>query len=293
MVRSMTGYGRSELATDRWALTFEVKSVNSRYLDLKWRLPSILRGLESELEKVVREVGSRGRLEVSLNFRVLATGVLEASLNIPLAKAMIGQLSQLSDKLGVIYTPDLNRLLAVTGLWQDSAAEPDPALVADATACLRAALADWDQARAREGKALAADIAGRLTALNGWVAEIAALAPKVQEEKKTATAERIRQMLEKAGAELEEARILQETAVLADRLDVSEELTRLTTHLARLDKLLADGGEAGKRLDFLMQEIFREINTCGNKCQDAGISRLVVDFKAELEKCREQVQNIE
>ena len=117
--------------------------------------------------------------------------------------------------------------------------------------------------------------------------------PGVAEEKKRALVERIRESLAAADAAFSEDRMLQEVAVLADRLDVSEEATRLTEHLRRLAEVLAQEGEVGKRLDFLLQEAFREINTCGNKCQDAAVSALVVEFKAELEKCREQVQNIE
>ena len=166
-------------------------------------------------------------------------------------------------------------------------------MVAALEAGLAAALEDWNESREAEARALSRDMVSRLIRMDEWVSRIEERAPDIKEERFTLLRDRLSEALEGMGSSLEEGRFLQEMTLLADKLDVSEELTRLRAHLDRLRELLDGGGDAGKRLDFTLQECFREINTCGNKIQDAQISRLVVDFKNELEKCREQVQNIE
>jgi uncharacterized protein (TIGR00255 family) len=293
MPKSMTGYGRSRLENDAFTQTWEIRGINSRFLDLKWRLPLFLRCRETALEKVVREYATRGRIEIHLHFQSPRPEIQHISLNRPVALAMLDQLAALAAQANAPFSPDVSRLLSVPALWQEDLEEPDPDLVAALSQGLRAALADFSQSRAKEGACLARDILDRLTRMDAWCADLARLAPGIKEERTEALLTRIRAAMDKAGAEASEERLLQETAILADRLDVSEELTRLAEHLKRLRRHLADGGEMGKKLDFLIQETFREINTCGNKAQSLDVSRLVVDFKAELEKCREQVQNIE
>ncbi|KUG29242.1 protein yicc [hydrocarbon metagenome] len=293
MPKSMTGFGRSRLENDAFTQTWEVRGINSRFLDLKWRLPLFLRCRETQLEKVVREYATRGRIEIHLHFQSPRPEIQHISLNRPVALAMLDQLASLAAERGAAFSPDVNRLLSVSALWQEDMDEPDPTLVAALSEGLRAALADFSESRAKEGRCLAGDILTRLSSMDAWCEELARLAPGVKQERTDALLARIRTAMEKAGAEASEERLLQETAILADRLDVSEELTRLAEHLKRLRRLLAEGGEMGKKLDFLIQETFREINTCGNKAQSMDVSRLVVDFKAELEKCREQAQNIE
>jgi len=294
MPRSMTGYGRSELSSPQWTLTWEIRSVNGRYLDIKWRTPHQLRGLEPELERMVREAASRGRLDITLHLQPHGGGTaMLATLNTELARQMLAQISRLAEDMGQQYSPDLNRLLSLSALWQEPMAEPDPGLVADLEESLRQTLAVWNKARAQEGQTLAEDLRARFDELQRYLESIRHRVPQVLKEKTENLNERIKSLLEQAGVELPEERMLQEVAILTDKLDVSEELTRLSMHLARMDKVLRGGGELGRQLDFLLQEAFREINTCGTKSQDAEISRLVVDFKATLEKCREQVQNIE
>ncbi len=293
MTKSMTGYGRSGMENDAFNQVWEVRAVNSRFLDLKWRLPLFLRCREAQLEKVVREFVERGRVEIHLDFQPVKADILKMSLNRPMAVAMLEQMRGLADEIGVPFAPDLNRLMTFSSLWQEGSDEPDPALEEELIRGLRAALADFNKAREREGDALSKDIAMRLGRLKTWQAEIKALAPSIKEEKAANLIARIKTSLEKVGVEAPEERVLQETAVLSDKLDVTEELTRMAGHLDRLEKLLAKGGEIGKRLDFLIQETFREINTCGNKAQSLDVSKIVVDFKAELEKIREQAMNIE
>ena len=293
MVKSMTGFGRAEKATSAWTVTWEVKSVNSRFLDTKWRAPSLLRSLEGDWEKLLRGVAARGRVELFCNGRVARAGDMAVTFNEAQAGAMIDRLTEFARTRRLDFVPDLNRLLTSPLLWQEPMEEPDAALAADVAEALSAALAAWDRTRAQEGASLEADMRARLATLHELRGRIAERAPSLVGEKMTALRERLAQLLNGAGLVNAEDRLLQETALAADRLDVSEELMRLATHLDRIAQVMGKQGEVGKRLDFLCQEAFREINTCGNKCQDAEVSRLAVDFKAELEKCREQVQNIE
>jgi uncharacterized protein (TIGR00255 family) len=289
----MTGFGRCETNEHAWTHVWEIKSVNGRFLDVKWRMPGSLRSLENGWERIVRTYASRGRVDVSLNLEVLDAGVLGVSFNETMAQAMFQAMEKLAESRGEIFNPDYNRVLAMPALWRDSGAEPDPGLAESLNKGLETALADWVASRAREGEALVADLTARLATLRELADKVRERVPDILEAKKASLRQRITDMLESANAEFSEDRMLQEVAYLTDKLDVSEELTRLDAHLERLAEVLADKDEVGKKLDFLVQETFREINTCGNKAQDTEVSRLVVDFKAELERCREQVQNIE
>ncbi|QGY40707.1 YicC family protein [Pseudodesulfovibrio cashew] len=290
---SMTGFGRFETNEDAWTHVWEIRSVNGRFLDVKWRMPSNLRSLENGWEKVVRTYASRGRVDISLNLEVLDSGVLGVSFNETLAKAMFAELTKVAESRGELFTPDYNRVLGMSSLWRDAGSEPDPGLSESLTAGLEEALKDWVRSRSVEGDAMVEDLLSRLVTLREIAGKIAERIPDILEEKKSGLRQRILDMLESVGAEFSEDRMLQEVAHLTDKLDVSEELTRLDAHLERLGEVLTDSQDVGKKLDFLLQETFREINTCGNKAQDTAVSRLVVDFKAELERCREQVQNIE
>jgi len=289
----MTGYGKSRMENDDYTQVWEIRSVNGRFLDLKWRLPLFLRAQEAALERVVREYVARGRLEIHLDFSPKRTDLWRANLNRGLANAMLDEMEGMARERGLPFVPDLNRLLALPHLWQEDTADPDPTLIETLIGGLRLALENFNTARGREGDILASDLLGRYAQLMTWQKTIEEAAPSVKAEKMDQLVARITGALEKAGVEPAQDRLLQETAILADRLDVTEEMTRLAGHLSRLDALTRQDGEVGKHLDFLIQEAFREINTCGNKAQNLPISRLVVAFKAELEKCREQVQNIE
>ena len=293
MLRSMTGFGRCLVENDYTTQQWEVKSVNSRHLDLKWRLPLSVRSLEPRLEKVVRRYASRGRVDVSLVLQYAPGNVPAMRFDMVQATAMIDNLQALASTRGESYVPDFNALLQIPSLWGDSGEELDEEMALCLEEGLALALEDWNEARSAEGRALATDMHSRILRMEEWTGLIAERAPNIKEERANALRERLSEALSQNGQELEEGRFLQEAVILADRLDVSEELTRLNTHLSRLHDLLQTGGDAGRRLDFTLQECFREINTCGNKLPDVQLSRMVVDFKNELEKCREQVQNLE
>ena len=293
MLRSMTGFGRCLVENARTVQQWEVKSVNSRHLDLKWRLPLPVRSLEPRLEKVVRRFASRGRVDISLSLQYAPDEAPATRFDAAQAAAMLDSLHALAQARGDTFVPDYGILMQIPSLWNDCNEENDEDLTTSLEEGLALALEDWNEARAAEGRALATDMYSRILRMEEWTGLIAERAPAIKEERANILRERLGEALAQNGQELEESRFLQEIVVLADRLDVSEELTRLSTHLARLHDLLQAGGDAGRRLDFTLQECFREINTCGNKLPDVQLSRLVVDFKNELEKCREQVQNLE
>ena len=293
MLRSMTGFGRSVMEDADWTQIWEVRSVNSRHLDLKWRLPFLARGLEPRFERVVRRFGGRGRVEVTLTLQQRDGAASALRFDSAQASAMLDAVAALADQHGDIFEPDYNRLFAVSALWERREEDGDEDLETRLEEGLAAALEDWNESRETEGAALAMDLKARIARLESWVGHMDERAPAIKEERFQVLRERLAEALEAVGAELEDGRFLQEMVILADKLDVSEELTRLRAHLERLSELLASGADAGRKLDFTLQECFREIATCGNKIQDAQISRLVVDFKNELEKCREQVQNME
>ena len=277
MLRSMTGFGRCVMEDADWTQTWEIRSVNNRHLDLKWRLPLQARGLESRLERVVRRFAARGRMEITLTLQQRGAAA-NLRFDAAQASAMLDQVAALADLHGDTFEPDYNALFAIPTLWERESEDGDDEMEERLEEGLIAALEDWNESRETEGAALA---------------RVDERAPEIKEERFAVLRERLSEALAAVSGELEEGRFLQEMVVLSDKLDVSEELTRLHAHLERLRDLLEIGTDAGRRLDFTLQECFREIATCGNKIQDAQTSRLVVDFKNELEKCREQVQNLE
>ena len=292
MLRSMTGFGRCFLEDERWSQVWEIRSVNNRHLDVRWRLPVQARSLEPVLEKLVRSQASRGRLEISL-FLQDNQGRENLKLNEGQADAMLEEIAAFAHTRGDDFSPDYNRLLNISFLWEDGLPENDDALHTVLEQGLATALEDWNQSREIEGKALGQDLLTRILRMEEWLDRIRERAPSVKEERFEQVRERLIDVLDRVGQELDEGRFMQEIALMADKLDVSEELTRLGVHLERLRELLGQGRDAGRKLDFTIQECFREISTCGNKIQDVQVSRLVVDVKNELEKCREQVQNLE
>ncbi len=293
MLRSMTGFGRCFMEADGFTMTWEVRSVNSRHLDVKWRLPVMVRSAEARFEKVVRRFASRGRVDVSLNLQVHKAELMAVTFNMPQAGAMLDELAAFAAGRGDTFVPDYNRLLGMGFLWDDSGAELDETFIAALETGLAEALQDWNVSREAEAVSLERDMLERIARMEEWTAFINERAPQIKEDRFNLVRERLREVLSRNEVELEEQRFLQEITLLSDKLDVSEEITRLNTHLVRLRELMQSGGDAGKRLDFTLQECFREINTCGNKIQDPQISHIVVDFKNEMEKCREQVQNLE
>lgn len=293
MHKSMTGYGSYQGQDQACAQCWEIKSVNAKYLSLRWRLPSFLQSQEPIWEQKVRQVASRGRLEIGLELQLLQKDMVPVQLDQARAQAMLSRLQELASAQGLDFAPDLNRLLNIPALWQEQGAGLGQELEQSLLTGLEKALQDWDESRQKEGQALARDLLQRISRLQGWLQELNNATQNLAQDKLQLLRQRLEQAVDQTGVALEENRLIQELALVADKVDVSEEFTRLKSHIQALQEMLESGFAGGRRLDFMLQECFREINTCGNKAQDSQVSRLVVEFKTELEKCREQVQNLE
>jgi uncharacterized protein (TIGR00255 family) len=289
----MTGYGRASAQEESWTLSWEIRSLNNRHLDLKWKIPPTLYAHQKAWENEVRAVANRGGVELFLGLKILNPALQSLTLDRTMAASMLQELEQLATQAGIAHSPDLNRLLGIPSLWKDSGSIDNPLLVASLTETLQRALKDWDEARVREGVALEEDLRVRFARLSELVEEIRGLAAQTAPERFALLQERVGKLLADSGVQVDPDRMLQELAVISDRIDVSEELTRLEIHLKGIDGYFNQSEPVGRKLDFMVQECFREINTCGNKSQNTSISQLVVAFKAELEKCREQIQNLE
>jgi uncharacterized protein (TIGR00255 family) len=291
----MTGFGRCFLENERHTQIWEIRSVNGRRLDIRWKLPAGAAVFEAALEKKVKARALRGSLDIVLRLQTRRAGTQAVSFNEDLADALLNTLAEYADSRGDPFDPDYNRLLAVPALWEENAADTDADddILRNLEPGLDEALNDWDEARLTEGAALEKDLLARILRMEQWTQILKDRAPAVKEDRFAQVRNRLETMLEQLGSPLDEGRFLQEIVLMADKLDVSEELARLSTHLERLRGLTGSERDAGRKLDFTLQECFREINTCGNKIQDAQLARLIVDMKNELEKCREQAQNIE
>ncbi len=292
MLKSMTGYGRGESAGAGRAFTVEVQSVNHRYLEARARLPRRLAPLEQRAQQEVQRRFARGRFDLTVSERLTGERPRHLRLDRGLAAAYVDVLRQLQAIAGLRGEVTLDHLAAQRDLLiQDEEEESLDAAWADLQPALAAALETLEAMRVREGRALEAEIVAHLDAVAAGLGAVEARAPRAVRAQKERLQTRLAELLD--GRPLDPGRLEQEVAVLADRGDVTEECARLRSHLGQFRALLAEGGSQGRRFDFLLQEMNREANTIGSKSADAEISHLVVTMKAELEKVREQVQNVE
>ena len=289
----MTGYGSSLTQADDWTISWEIKSVNGKFLDLKWKIPQNMYSSVTRWEKAIRAQANRGRVEIFLKIQITNPDFLGLELDTTMVEAMLNKLSLVADARGHSFEPDYNAFLSIPALWKETKKDVNPLFTADVQSGLENALADWNACRKQEGAALLKDLTARIATLETILTEIRAHAGEIVQERFATVQERVKQILDQVQVQLDDSRMLQELAILSDKLDVSEEMTRLAAHLQAINGVFAKGGEMGRRLDFLMQECFREINTCANKIQKHEIGAMTVAFKAELEKCREQIQNLE
>lgn len=287
----MTGYGRGMAALGSQTLTVQVSSVNRKTLDLAIRLPDEWESLEALVGEQVRKVAQRGRVSVVIELTGAAGGA-ELGWDDAEVGAVLDRLADLADTRGVSFTPSSELLWSIASSQRKNAqlAEADTAATA-----VRGALADalrsFGAMRAREGEALLIDFITRLATLRAQVEVVAARAPLVPAAYRGQLLQRLRQ----AGLELDldDERVLREIALFADRCDVTEELTRLRSHFEQFSALLKSDGEIGRKAEFILQEIGREVNTIGSKANDLTISRAVIELKNELERVREQMANVE
>ncbi len=294
MIRSMTGYGRAEAAGARTILSVECKSVNHRTLDVSLKLPRVLNAFESDARRLIQSAVQRGRVDVSVAVTAAEGAVLNPlSVNLAQAQEYTEAARTLAEALDLADGPSLGWVMAQSGVLtreEQAPLAPDEAWPLLERA-LSAALAELLQRRETEGGALGQELAGLGAVLAGHVNTVARRAPAAVERRAARLRERMQALL--AGAEIDQARLATEVAVWADKTDVTEELARLRAHLAQLTALLAGDGPLGRTLDFLIQEINREVNTIGSKADDLEISQAVIAAKSTLEKMREQAANLE
>ncbi len=293
MIRSMTGFGRAEVAAAAFAVSVEARSLNHRHLDISLRLPRAFAGLESEARRLIQEHVQRGRLDVSVSAKPLAGPASPLTLDAAVARQYLDQVRALGEAVGLAARPTLEWLLERPGVVTSGEPEPLPAetawpVLADA---LTRALGDLVGRRETEGEALGKELSALHDALAAEVERMARRAPAALAQRTTRGRERIRTLL--GELPLDEGRLAMEVAVWADKTDVSEELARLNAHLRQFRALLEDGGPVGKALDFLIQEMNREVNTTASKANDLELSQLALASKGHLEKIREQIQNVE
>ena len=290
-LRSMTGFGAAARSKGDVAVRAELRSVNHRYLQTKVKLPSELAALESEVEALVREKLERGA--VSVTFSLEAAGGTSVRIDHVLARKYRSEIAALAQELELPQALSLDTLLALPGVVGTA---EDPQLRERETRlvreCLREALAALVTMREREGKALEKDLRANAAAVEKESARIGKRMPKVVREHHKKLTKRVEELLGGKTA-IQPADLPRELALLADRMDVGEELTRLSSHLEQWMALLDKGGAIGRQLDFLVQEMLRETNTIGSKCNDAEVAHSVVEVKTRIERLREQVQNVE
>jgi uncharacterized protein (TIGR00255 family) len=294
MIRSMTGYGRAESTGARTILTVECRSVNHRHLDVSLKLPRVVASFEADVRRLIQAAVQRGRVDVSATLTTAEGAVLNPmSVNVAQAREYAEAARKLADALDLSDGPSLGWVMGQPGVL--SREEQTPLSAEEAWPLLEKALAGalalMVERRETEGAALARELTSLQATLADHVDTVAGRAPAAVERRAARLRERMQTML--GDAPLDAARVAAEVAVWADRTDVSEELARLRAHLAQLTTLLAGQEPVGRTLDFLIQEINREVNTVGSKADDLEISQTVIAAKATLEKMREQIQNIE
>jgi uncharacterized protein (TIGR00255 family) len=291
MIRSMTGFGAGRGSAGAEEVDVEIRSVNHKYCEVKVRLPRELAALEVDATKAVRERLARGGVDVAVR-RAGAGGAVAPRVDAALAEAYARAFAEVKARLGLAGEVTVADVVGAEGVvrLEERALDLDASRQA-LRAALAAALDALVAMRAREGEALGRDLAARLDTVEALVARAAALVPQAVEHHRDRLAERVQELAR--GIALDPARLAQEVALFADRTDVTEEVTRLGSHLAQARALLGGAEPAGRKLDFLVQEMHREVNTIGSKSQSAEIAAIVVSAKAEIERLREQVQNVE
>jgi uncharacterized protein (TIGR00255 family) len=291
-MNSMTGFGRASSRDRASDVEVEIRSVNHRFLSLKQSLPEGLSRCEGEIEQMVRGVLSRG----SVGLTVTVKSVQENGPALPdlkLLKSVALRLREAQKQLKLKGELGMVDLLSVPTLWSSSRAEEPAELWPRVRKLVSKALDDLAAARAREGETIGRDLKARLSTIEDRLERIRERGPSVVEAYQKKLDERIQAILRQKGLEAAQMDVIKEVAIHADRCDVSEEVQRLTAHLAEFRKILGIKGQMGRRLDFLTQEMGRETNTIASKGNDSTISALVVEIKAELEKIKEQVDNLE
>ena len=292
MVKSMTGYGRAVETVNGREFTVEIRSVNNRYLDCTVKLPRSFSFAEEAVKAAVKAAVSRGKVDVYITVRSETEADVQVTLNKPVVEGYLAAMRQMVADYGVADDISVSVLSRMSDVFVvDKPKADEDQLKADLLSVVDKALAAYDQMRITEGLALENDLRSRAATILELVAQVEELNPKTVSDYRHRLEEKMREVLENKS--IDESRILTEAAIFADKVAVDEETVRLRSHLEQMDTMLSGSGGIGRKLDFLLQEMNREANTTGSKCSDVKVARIVVDIKAELEKIREQTQNIE
>lgn len=292
MILSMTGFGRGTAVRNGREITVELRSVNSRYFEYSSRIPRTCNYMDSRLKKQLNQRISRGKVELSLTMQEVDAGDTVVTVNLELARSYQQALDEMAQKLGMRSDTSTGLVSRFPDVLATRHADVDEEqLWEDVSAVAAQALDRFVAMRAAEGEKMKTDIEGRLAFLEQCVGRVEALSAGRVENYTARLYEKLRVILE--DRELDDARVLTEAAIFADKTAVDEETVRLRSHIAQYREILSLNEPVGRKLDFLTQELNRETNTIGSKCQDLDITRIVVDMKAEIEKIREQIQNLE
>lgn len=292
MIKSMTGYGGAKGSVEGLEISVELKSVNNRYLDTSVRLPRSFLFAEDAVKTAVQQHISRGKVDVFISVDSSAAEDMTVKVNEPLLKGYIQAISQISRDYGLsndITAMSVSRFPDVLSVEKkDLDAE---AITAGIISVAENALADFDAMRLREGEKLRDDVLSKLETIDSLVTLVEQESPKTLADYRARLESRMAEVLGSAG--IDENRILAEAAIFADRIAVDEETVRLRSHMSQLKTMISGSSPTGRKIDFLIQEFNREANTIGSKCQSSHVAHVVVDLKSEIEKIREQIQNIE
>ena len=292
MIKSMTGYGRAVETIDGREITAEIRSVNNRYLDCSVKLPRIYGFAEDAIKQKVKETIARGKVDVFLSVNNTGANPVQISLNRPVLEGYLQAMRSIVSEYGVQDDISVSSLTRFSDIFVvEKADEDESKITSDLLTVVSKALSAYDAMRIAEGQAMERDLRSRAAAILALTEKVEARSPVTLAEYRTRLTAKMQEVL--ANQNLDESRILTEAAVYADRIAVDEETVRLRSHLSQLDTMLTNGGAIGRKLDFLLQEMNREANTIGSKGNDIEQARTVVEIKAELEKIREQTQNIE
>ncbi len=292
MIRSMTGYGASSIEALGFKIGVELRSVNNRHLDCSVRLPRIFMFAEEGIKSAVQSHISRGKVDVFVTVDASAADSAEVRVNEPLLESYISALTGAVEKYGLYNDMSVVNLARLPDVLSVEKKDTDKdALSVAIREAAELSLCEFDKMREREGKALCEDIERRIQVIYTLTAQVEERSPKTVADYRAKLLQKMQDVLGTAG--IEESRILTEAAIFADKVATDEETVRLRSHLAQLSDLLGGASPVGRKMDFLVQEINREANTIGSKCQSTDIAHTVVEIKSEIEKIREQIQNLE
>ena len=294
MIKSMTGFGRCETEIDGRAITVEIKSVNHRYFEFSCRTPRGYGFLDDKLKSFVNAQVARGKIDMFVSVGVKEDTPAEVSVNHSLVSGYLNAMKEISETYGIENDAAVVSLSRFPDVFTvHKAPEDEEKITADVLSAAQTALDSFIVMRQNEGEKMKADILSRAETVLNIVSCIEERSPQTVEEYENRLLDRIRQTLEGFNVEIDEQRVLTEVALFSDKVAVAEETVRLRSHFEQLRAFLAMDQPVGRKLDFIIQEMNREANTIGSKVQDAALAHMVVDIKSEIEKIREQVQNIE